>query len=106
MRRRDRCYSYHIMGRARPDLITAYWDNPPGPHQGLTLCRLHRGREEELYIGPRDSLTQIETAAVLRVSLMTVNRYVRFGVLRDHQQEGISMIRLSEIKNFLKATGE
>jgi hypothetical protein len=94
------------MGRARPDLIRVYWENPPGPNQGLFLCRQHRGREEELYVGPRDSLTQIETAAVLRVSLMTVNRYVRSGLLRGRQQHGISMIRLSEIKRFLEGAGE
>ncbi|MGH7593047.1 MAG: hypothetical protein ACRELE_04240 [Gemmatimonadales bacterium] len=94
------------MGRARPDLIRVFWENPPGADQGLLLRRLHRGREEEIYVGPRDSLTQIETAAVLRVSLMTVNRYVRSGVLRDHEQHGISMIRLSEIKRFLRAVGE
>lgn len=94
------------MGRARPDLIKVFWENPPGPTQGLLLRQHHRGRVEELYVGPRDSLTQIETAAVLRVSLMTVNRYVRSGVLRDHQQHGISMIRLSEIKRFLEEASE
>lgn len=94
------------MGRARPDLIRVFWENPPGPTQGLLLRRQHRGRVEELYVGPRGSLTQIETAAVLRVSLMTVNRYVRSGVLRDHQHQGISMIRLREIKRFLEEAGE
>lgn len=88
------------MGRARPDLITVYWENPPGPHQGVTLIRAHRGRKFETYIGPRSSVTQIEAAALLGVSLMTVNRYVRSGKLKDHQKGGISMIRLREIKRF------
>ena len=97
------CYSYHnTMGQARPDLITVYWDNPPGPDQGLTLVRDLRGREYETYVGPDDSLTQIETAAVLRTSLMTVNRYVRSRKLRDRKEWGVSMIPLREIKRFLK----
>jgi hypothetical protein len=90
------------MGRARPDLIRVFWENPPGPDQGLLLRRRHGGREYETFIEAHESLTQIETAAVLRVSLMTVNRYVRSGVLRDHREGGISMIRLGEVKRFLK----
>jgi hypothetical protein len=91
------------MGQARPDLIRHYWENPPGPSQGITLIRMSRGREYETTIGPRGSLTQIETAAVLGVSVMTVNRYVRAGVLKGHTEDGVSVIRLSEIKRFLKA---
>ena len=91
------------MGQARPDLITVYWENPPGPDQGLILVREIRGREYETYIVPDDSLTQSEAAAVLGVSLMTVNRYVRSGKLRDDKGEGISMIPLREIKRFMPA---
>lgn len=94
------------MGQARPDLIRHYWDNPPGPDQGLTLIRELRGRDYETYFGPRDSLTQIETAAVLGVSLMTVNRYARSGILKDHKEDGVSVIRLSEIKRFLRERRE
>ncbi len=91
------------MGRARPDLIRCFWDNPPGPAQGLTLVKQARGREYETRVGPRGSLTQIETAAALGVSVMTVNRYVRSGILRSHTEDGVSVIRLSEIKRFLEA---
>ncbi len=90
------------MGQARPDLIRVYWENPPGPDQGLMLIRELRGRRYETFIGPRDSLTQIEAAAVLKVSVMTVNRYVRAGILKDHREGGVSVIRLSEIKRFLR----
>jgi len=90
------------MGQARPDLITVHWENPPGPDQGILLVRRLRGREYETRIGPRGSLTQIETAAVLRVSVMTVNRYVGAGILKDHKEDGVSVIRLSEIKRFLQ----
>ncbi len=90
------------MGQARPDLITVYWDNPPGPDQGITLIRELRGRKYQTYLGPDESLTQIETAAVLRVSLMSVNRLVRSKQLKDHKMRGKkSMIRLREIKRFL-----
>ncbi len=89
------------MGQARPDLITVYWDNPPGPDQGITLIRELRGRKYQTYVRPGESLTQIETAAVLRLSLMSVNRLVRSKQLRDHKVRGKSMIRLHEIKRFL-----
>jgi hypothetical protein len=93
------------MGQARPDLIRHYWDNPRGPNQGLTLIRESRGRVYETRVGPRGSLTQIETAAVLGVSVITVNRYVRAGVLKGRKEGGVSVIRLSEIKRFLRERG-
>ncbi|HEX4560514.1 MAG TPA: hypothetical protein VH113_01670 [Gemmatimonadales bacterium] len=88
------------MGRARPDLITVYEDNPPGPHAGITLVRLVRGREYETEIGPRGYLTQIEAAAFLGKSVMSVNRYVRDGLLPDQTRDGISMIALWELRRF------
>lgn len=60
------------MGRARPDLIRIFEENPPGPHAGITLVRRVGTREYEIDIGPRGYLTQIEAAAFLRKSLMTV----------------------------------
>jgi len=90
------------MGQARPDLIEAYWENPPGPHSGLNLYRTINGREYQANVRWNESLTQIEAAAVLRVTLMTINRWVRGGKLRDHQVQGKSMIRLSEIKRILE----
>jgi len=90
------------MGQARPDLIEVVWDNPPGPSQGLTLIRHVRGRESRTRVAPSSPLTQIETAAVLGCTLMTVNRYVRSGVLKDQKRHGISMIRLSEVKRFMR----
>ena len=89
------------MSQARPDLIRVFWENPPGPDQGLYLSRDIRGREYQAYVGADDALTQIETAAVLRVSLMSVNRYVNSGKLDDVKRHGISMVPLAEIKRFL-----
>ena len=89
------------MGQARPDLISAYWDNPPGPRQGLTLVREINGRRYSAYVPASGSLTQIETAAVLKVHLTSVNRMVRTGKLKDRRVRGKSMIRLSEIKRML-----
>jgi hypothetical protein len=89
------------MGQARPDLISAYWDNPPGPRQGLTLVREINGRRYTAYVPATGSLTQIETAAVLGMHLMSVNRMVRSGKLKDHEVRGKSMIRLSEIKRVM-----
>ena len=88
------------MGRARPDLIRVLEENPPGPHAGITLVRQVRTREYRTEIGPRGYLSQIEAAAFLGKSLMTVNRYVRLGLLKDVTRYGISMIQLSDLKRF------
>ncbi len=88
------------MGRARPDLIRVLYENPPGPQAGIVLVRRVRGREYETRIGPRGYLSQIEAAAFLKKSLMTVNRYVRLGLLRDVTRHGISMIQLAELRRF------
>ena len=89
------------MTQARPDLITHYWDNPPCPEQGLTLIRQMHSRDWEAWVPPDGALSQIETAAVLGVTLMTVNRYVNSGKLKGRKERGISMIPLAEIKRFL-----
>lgn len=83
------------MGRARPDLIEVWWENPPG---GVYLIKHHRGRAYEMYVSKNGHLTQIETAAVLDVSVMTVNRLVRAGRLPDVERDGISQIPLREVK--------
>lgn len=90
------------MGRARPDLIRVFWHNPPGPRAGVTLVKTIRGREYELSVPASGYLTQIETAAALGVTLMTVNRYVRAKILRGTTRHGISVIPLKELKRFLR----
>jgi excisionase family DNA binding protein len=99
---RTDCYDSYIMGQARPDLIKPYWENPPGPRTGLYLHRTINGREYQARVRWNESLTQIEAAAVLEVTLMTVNRWVRGGKLKDHNVRGKSMIRLAEIKRILE----
>jgi len=88
------------MGQARPDLIDVIRENPPGPDRGVILRRRYRGRVYERRVGPRGYVTQIEAAAILDVSLMTVNRYVRSGQLPDVKRDGISMIRLAYLLRF------
>lgn len=94
------------MGRARPDLITVFEGNPPGPHAGITLLRRVRAREYRTHIGPRGYLSQIEAAAFLRKSLVAVNRYVRLGLLRDTTRHGISVIQLAELRRFVRESLE
>lgn len=81
-------------------MIRVYWDNPPGPGQGVTLERRFRGRTYERAVRPRDYVTQIEAAAILGTTLMTVNRYVRRKRLRAVRREGISMIQLRTLLRF------
>ncbi|MGH7547592.1 MAG: hypothetical protein ACREMM_05395 [Gemmatimonadales bacterium] len=91
------------MGRARPDLIRVLEENPPGPQAGIILVRRLRTSEYRIQVGPRDYLSQIEAAAFLGKSLMTVNRYVRLGLLKDVTRYGISMIQLAELRRFRRA---
>ena len=65
------------------------------------LSRVINSREYEARVDWTESLTQIEAAAVLGTTLMTVNRWVRSGKLRDHKVRGKSMVRLSEIKRVM-----
>lgn len=88
------------MGRARPDLIDVYEENPPGPHAGIVLVRRVRSREYRTEIGPRGHLSQIEAAAYLGKSVMAVNRYVRSKLLKDSTRYGISTIPLFELRRF------
>lgn len=88
------------MGRARPDLIRVLEENPPGPNAGIILVRRVRTREYRTEVGPRGYLTQIEAAAFLGKSLMSVNRYVRLGLLKDATRDGISMVQLAELRRF------
>src|SRR6266571_4153371 len=88
------------MGRARPDLIRVLEETPPGPQASIRLVRRVRTREYVTEIGPRGHLSQIEAAAFLGKSLMTVNRYVRLGLLKDTTRYGISMIQLAELRRF------
>jgi hypothetical protein len=75
-------------------------DNPPGPHQGVTLERRFRGRTYERRVRPQDYVTQIEAAAILGTTLITVNRYVRGKRLPAVKRAGISMIQLRTLLRF------
>ena len=90
------------MGRARPDLIRVYWPNPPDPRRGVTLERRFRGRTYERRVRPQDYVTQIEAAAILGTTLMTVNRYVRAKRLPAVKRAGISMIQLRALLRFYR----
>jgi len=94
------------MGRARPDLIRVYWPNPPDPRRGVTLERRFRGRTYERRVRPQDYVTQIEAAAILGTTLMTVNRYVRGKRLRAVTRDGISMIQLRILLRFRQKRDE
>jgi len=90
------------MGRARPDLIRVLWHGPAGRRAGVTLVKTIRGRDYEVRVPASGYLTQIEAAAALGVTLMTVNRYVRARVLRGRRRHGISVILLKELRRFLR----
>ena len=96
------------MARTDVGKIEAYWESPPGPNQGVHfVTRLpargdHRTRELSVRVSAAGSLTQIEAAALLKVTVMTVNRWVRAGELKDRKVRGKSMIPLSEVKRLHK----
>ena len=67
-----------------------------------TLERRFRGRTYERRVRPQDYVTQIEAAAILGTTLMTVNRYVRAKRLPARKRAGISMIQLRTLLRFLR----
>ena len=76
-----------------------FWDNPPGPRQGVTIRHLAEGQWYEERIPHNGLVTQSVAALILDVSLMSVNNWVRQGKLKHIKIAGQpSVIPYSEVK--------
>ena len=83
-----------------------YWENPPGPRQGVILRHRLNGEEFDEYIPYNGIVTQALAARLLDVSLMTINNWVRGKKLRHIKIAGQpSVIPFAEVKR-IKAIRE
>jgi len=77
------------------------------PDGGFELLITKRGRLYSTRIEPNGFVTQAEAAAILRpmVSRVAVFKWVKAGKLKDDQVDGVSMIRLSRLRQFAAKHG-
>jgi hypothetical protein len=73
------------------------WDRP-GFKQGVTIYRTLQGQRYAWKVPFDGVVTQAMAADLLRVSVMSINNWVRTGKLNDLHVDGPSLIPLHEIK--------
>ena len=79
------------------------WDRP-GLMQGVTVKRRIEGQWYAWHVPYNGLATQATVADILRVSVMTVNNWVRLGKIKHVKIDGLpSAIPLSEVKRVKKA---
>lgn len=93
------------MAAPKLQAVEVFWDNPPDDEQGATLRRRYRGYVLERYIKPLHWLSQGDAAHLLGVSRMTIYRWVRSGALKDRKRNGISEVRMRDVRNLARARG-
>jgi excisionase family DNA binding protein len=82
--------------------VDIQWD-PPGLFQGLTIRREIEGQSYAWKIPYNGVVTQAMAADILRVSLMSINNWVRAGTIKHIKPKGEpSLIPLSEVKKVKK----
>lgn len=87
--------------RRRPGaLVEVYWDNPPGPQQGLTIRRIIRGHVYERIVGPHGLLGVHEAAEALGLHFLSVYRAVKEGRLAAVRKSGQILIPLHQVKRY------
>lgn len=91
------------MSYAREDGIQAYARDDGG----FELLVTRRNRLYTRTIEPHGFITQAEAAAILRptVSRVSVFKWVKSGKIKDDTVDGISMIRLSRLRQFAAKHG-
>ena len=82
-----------------------YWENPPDPTKGLTIEQRRRGKWYFKRLKPSDQVSQAQAAAILGVSHMQLNRWVRAGDIPDSDVLGVSRILVSDLTAFAKRKG-
>jgi len=77
------------------------------PDGGFELLITKRGRLYSTKVEPNGFVTQAEAAAILRpvVSRVAVFKWIKSGKIKDDQVDGISMIRLSRLRQFAAKNG-
>ena len=88
-----------------PDGERLYHENPPYASRGITIVKRRGKKRYFKRLRGTDQLSQTEAAAVLHVSRMQVNRWVRDGELRDRKVLGTSRIKVADLVIFAKKRG-
>jgi len=81
--------------------VTVYWENPPGPRQGVQVERVVRGHTYRRDVGPTGVLTAPEAASALQVSREFVYRLIWDKKLRTVRRRGQMVIPLSSVKEYV-----
>src|SRR5574341_1008885 len=82
--------------------VTVYWENPPGPRQGVEIQRVVRGHTYRREVGPTGVLTPPEAASALQVSREFVYRLIWDKKLKTIRRRGQMVIPLSSVKEYAK----
>ena len=85
-----------------PEGEIVYHENPPDVSRGLTLVKRRGRRWYYNQLRGSDQLSQTEAAAVLGVSRMQVNRWVREGRIPDRKVLGTSRLRVADLLKFAR----
>ena len=75
--------------------VTVYWDNPPGPDQGITIERVVYGHIYSRRVGARGFLSPTEAGIVLNVTREFVYHLIWSGKLRTVIKKGKVAVPLS-----------
>lgn len=94
----------------RDEYLEAYWirimkvapdgkhyKNPPGDLTAVLKMVSRTGMQYTREVKRGGYVTQREAAKLLKVSVMTVNRWVRNGLLRSTMRKGVSVIAVREV---------
>ena len=81
------------------------WENPPNPTRGITLIQKRHGRFHFKKLKLSDQVSQAQAAAILHVSHMQVNRWVRAGEIKATDVLGVSRILVRDLIAFAKKKG-
>ena len=79
-----------------PDDALFFLENPPDANRGVTLVKRRGKKRYYKKLRSTDQLSQAEAAALLHVSRMQVNRWVRAGKIPDRTVLGTSRIRVAD----------
>ncbi len=83
--------------------IEVYWENPPGPDQGVLVQVVHGGHVYERRVGPNGYLTIPEAARALRRAREVLYKRVRAGRLKTRMVRGRLVVPVAEVKRLLQA---
>jgi len=86
--------------------LQVYWDNPPGPKQGVTIERIVRGHVFTRRVEHGGLVSPTEAANALNVTRVWIYRLIGDGKLKMVKKKGQFAIPLSSLKEYRHARGD